>query len=90
MLAWHDVYQPAGARRHLLQEDEVTLWMSIILILTWRFTLKLHLQVIMVPEYIYSTHVHEILQPERIAKGVRILAPDIALVFHLRLLFSCL
>lgn len=37
----------------------------------------------MIPEHIYSTHVHQVLQPEP-GKLVTIVPPETALVFHLR------
>uniref|UniRef100_A0A915PJD8 Glycosyltransferase family 92 protein n=1 Tax=Setaria digitata TaxID=48799 RepID=A0A915PJD8_9BILA len=40
-------------------------------------------KVVMIPENIYSTHVHQVLQPE-IGKVVTIVPPETALVFHLR------
>ncbi|VDO57703.1 unnamed protein product, partial [Brugia timori] len=40
-------------------------------------------KVVMIPEYIYSTHVHQVLQPEP-GKLVTVVPPETALVFHLR------
>ncbi|VDN41923.1 unnamed protein product [Gongylonema pulchrum] len=38
----------------------------------------------MMPEHIYSTHVHEVLKTEKNSGTVKYLAPEAALVFHLR------
>ncbi|KAM3724472.1 Glycosyltransferase family 92 protein [Dirofilaria immitis] len=40
-------------------------------------------KVIMIPEYVYSAHVHQVLQPEP-GKIITIVPPETALVFHLR------
>ncbi|VDK66435.1 unnamed protein product [Onchocerca ochengi] len=40
-------------------------------------------KVVMIPEYVYSAHVHQVLQPEP-GKIIKIVPPETALVFHLR------
>ncbi|VDN45600.1 unnamed protein product, partial [Gongylonema pulchrum] len=47
-------------------------------------------KIIMIPEYIYSTHVHEVLKTEEKLGIVRNLKAEIALVFHLRLILFVL
>lgn len=42
----------------------------------------------MIPEYVFSTHVHQVLMPSH-GKLVHIVPPETALVLHLRLI-GCL
>lgn len=47
------------------------------------FNIRASFQVVMIPEYVYSAHVHQVLQPEP-GKIIKIVPPETALVFHLR------